>query len=93
MAVTPRLLQAVRGSCGSPNGFTRDEARDMFAAAAKARGRSVDELVDLAMGAEWQETKPHPAYDLDRSREERVVAYHRWLNRPVVEQKLAEVEV
>lgn len=91
--VTPRLLQAVRGSCNSPNGFTRDDARDMFAAAARSRGRTADELIDLAMGAEWQGTAPHPAFDLELPRADRVVAYARLVSRTDTERRLMEIEL
>lgn len=91
--VTPRLLRAIRGSCNSPNGFTREEARGMFAVKAGRLNRPVDELINLAMGADWQETKPHPAFDPEHSREDRQRAYFRLLQSPDVVRKLEEIEL
>lgn len=74
---SPRLLQSVRGSCYSPDGFDRGEARGMFADAAKRHGLTVDELIDAAMGVDWTQTPPHPARD--RSNPHRAEDYERWV--------------
>ncbi len=77
--ITPALERAIRGSCGSPNGFTRDEARDMFGAKAKHLGMSADSLIDHVMGSEWRETPPHAAFDRSLPTEMRQRAYERLL--------------
>lgn len=77
--VTPRLLQSIRGSCNSPNGFTRDEARGMFAATAKRLRMPVDTLIDRAMGEDWQETPTHEALSHDGTADERLARYSKWV--------------
>lgn len=77
--ITPRLEQAVRGNCESPNGCTRGEARDVFRLKAeKGLGIPVDELLDRVMGADWHFTPPHPMYDMDLPPEERAAAMDRF---------------
>ncbi len=79
-AISETLLRAVRGSCRSPNGFTREEARGTFGAKADRMGISVDSLIDAAMGDEWQETPTHEALSKDGTPEERLARYERWLS-------------
>jgi len=90
--VTDRLLRTIRGSCNSPNGFTRAEARDMFSAKAERLRMPVDRLIDEAMGVEWQVTPPHRAFDPEVSAAERVVAYH-LVSGPGVVARLEEIEI
>jgi hypothetical protein len=60
---SPRLIASVRASCRTPNGLERDEARSLYANAARRHGLSADELINLAMGPSWQRTPVHPALD------------------------------
>lgn len=63
--VTPKLLNAVRGRCLSPDGCRRVEVLDMFGDAAGHRGLDADALIDQAVGPRWQLTPPHPALLLE----------------------------
>lgn len=65
LTVTPKLLNAVRGRCLSPDGCRRVEVLDMFGDAAGHRGLDADALIDQAVGPRWQLTPPHPALLLE----------------------------
>ncbi len=70
--ITPKLEKAIRGSCLSPNGFSRDMARDMLRPKAGALGMPVDDLIDAVMGPEWLVTLPDARHDPEAPREERI---------------------
>lgn len=77
--VTPQLLASIRGSCLSPNGYTREDARGMLDVKAKHLHTSPDALVDAAMGPDWQETPVHPVLRHDGTPRERFVRYAHWV--------------
>lgn len=81
---SPELLQSIRGSCRSPNGFCRGEARSMLAEKARGLRLDPDRLIDMAMGADWQETPVHPALVKDGTPAERLRRYERWLSEGMV---------
>ncbi len=70
--ITPTLERAIKGSCLSPNGFTRDMARDMIKGQAKRLGMTQDALIDAVMGEEWLVTLPDARHDPEAPREERI---------------------
>lgn len=77
--VTDGLLSAIRGSCHSPDGFCREEARGLVSVKAKRLGIDPDALIDAAMGEDWQETPVHPALGPAGSSREFSVRYARWV--------------
>ena len=81
-AVTERLLRSVRNNCETPDGMTREEARRMFAHAAKRRGLKPDELIDRAMTPGWLVTATTNPMKSDRPLEQRVSEYTEWVLGP-----------
>ena len=82
--VTERLLRSVRGSCESPDGFTREEARGLFAHAAKRRALEPDELIDRAMGPAWKGTIVRNPAKRDLPLASRIREYADWVAGPKV---------
>lgn len=80
--VSPRLLQAVRGRCLSPDGCLWDDAAVMFNDVAHRRGLTVEALIAQAMGPRWRGTPPHPATLLHQSPELRAARQQQWINEP-----------
>ncbi len=74
---SPELLRLMRGVLNTPNGITREEAKPTYEAKARRLGMTVDSLIDLAMGSDWNATPVHPAFDPEN--ENKTADYERLL--------------
>lgn len=62
-AFSTEVLERVRSMLLSPDaGFDRDSARDFLRGRAEKANTPVDALIDAAMGPQWRQTPPHPAF-------------------------------
>ena len=62
LAISHDKLRRIRAACLAPEGFTREEAEELFAPLAKRAGTEPSTLIDSAVGPHWQGTPPHPCH-------------------------------